>query len=379
MDLVQRKTALSENIITLARYLRGKGLSIGPAAIADALNALELTGFSDREHFRLLMRSIMAKSQAEQSLFDEFYPQFWKELNRAVDSKEKKGALEEQKRRPAEKNNQAPSLQALKSWLYGNREEEEQELATYSAGTVITERDFSHFTGEELEEVMHLIRIIAEQLANKLERRYKQAGQGVFDLRATIRRNMRRGGELLELEHRRKRRRKLKLHMLCDVSKSMDLYSRFLVQFLYGFKHVYRQMEAFVFSTHLYCVSEALVQGKFDQAVKQLAEEVPEWSGGTRIGACLNQYLEEYGGKVDRRTLVLILSDGWDTGELDLLEQSMYTMHQRAAKVLWLNPLAGNPHFEPTAKGMEVAMPYIDVFAPAHNVESLKEVIQYIR
>ena len=378
MELIQRKTALSENLIFLARYLRDKGMKIGPQDISQAFQALELIGFSTRADFYLLFRSIFAKSKLEQELFDEYYPQFWKELNRAVDSKHQEGTPEESSSVPRKPQQKAPSLQALKNWLHGNKEEEEMELATYSPGSVIGDRDFSSFTEDELEEVMYLVQMLARQLALRLENRYRQASIGDFDLRRTIRVNMRRGGELLELRHKKKRRQKIKLLTLCDVSKSMDLYSRFFVQFLYGFQHVYRGMEAFVFSTHLYRVTDQLAKGKFDQAVRELADQVPEWSGGTRIGACLQQYLDEYGTRLDRRTLVLIVSDGWDAGDIPILEEAMYEIHKRSAKVIWLNPLAGNPQFEPTVKGMAAAMPYIDIFAPAHNIDSLKEVIQYV-
>ena len=378
MELIQRKTALSENLIFLARYLRDKGMKIGPQDVSQALQALEVIGFSTREDFYFLFRSIFAKSKLEQEIFDEYYPQFWKELNRAVDSKHQEGAPEESSSASKKPQQKAPSLQALKNWLHGNKEEEELELATYSPGTVISDRDFSSFTEEELEEIMYLVQVLAKQLALRLENRYRQASVGAFDLRRTIRLNMRRGGELLELRYKRKRRQKIKLVCLCDVSKSMDLYSRFFVQFLYGFQHVYRRMEAFVFSTHLYRVTDQLAKGKFDQAVKELADRVPEWSGGTRIGACLQQYLREHGSGLDRRTLVLILSDGWDAGDIPILEEAMYEIHKRSAKVIWLNPLAGNPQFEPSVKGMAAAMPFIDVFAPAHNIDSLKEVIQYV-
>ena len=294
----------------------------------------------------------------------------------SVDSKEKKGPLEENQVQKGPPKQQAPSLKALKSWLHGNREEEEQDLATYS-GERCLPTGFSAFTEDELDEVMQLIERIARQMAKQLERRYKRASKGVFDLRAK-RYNMRRGGELLELVYRRKRRRKLKLVMLCDVSKSMDLYSRFFVQ-------VPLRISARVSADGNLCIQypsisrqRPMAKGQFDQAVQELAEYVPEWSGGTRIGACLDQYLTEYGGKLDSRTLVLIVSDGWDTGDIPLLEDSMYEIHKQASRVIWLNPLAGNPNFQPTVQGMAVAMPYIDVFASAHNVDSLKEMIQHV-
>ena len=190
---------------------------------------------------------------------------------------------------------------------------------------------------------------------------------------------MRRGGEIMELAFKQKRIRKLSLVMICDVSKSMDLYSQFLIQFLYGFQSVYRKIETFVFSTSLHHISEHLRRKKLADTLEQLARDVPDWSGGTRIGASLGQFVEEYGKKfLHDRTVVIILSDGWDTGQPELLEESMQAIHQKVARVVWLNPLAGNPAFEPKVQGMEVAMPYIDLFAPAHNIDSLRRLIRLL-
>ena len=145
-----------------------------------------------------------------------------------------------------------------------------------------------------------------------------------MDLRRTMRQSLRRGGDLLDLMHRRRRRQRLKLVLICDVSKSMDLYSRFLIQFIYAFQTVYRRIETFVFSTSLHRITDQLKEQSMDEAVARLSENVPDWSGGTKIGASLRQFVDDFSLKVvDPATVVLVISDGWDTGEVELLSESM--------------------------------------------------------
>jgi len=175
------------------------------------------------------------------------------------------------------------------------------------------------------------------------------------------------------LVYRNKRRKRLKLVLICDVSKSMDLYSRFLIQFIYAFQSVFRRIETFVFSTSLYRITEILKNEKIFNALEQLPGIVPDWSGGTKIGYSLEQFVQNFGKKlVDSETVCLIISDGWDTGDVELLERSMSYLKKRSRNIIWLNPLKGNPGYEPSTRGMQVALPYIDIFSSAHNLNSLR-------
>ena len=183
----------------------------------------------------------------------------------------------------------------------------------------------------------------------------------------------------MDLAHSLRRRQHLKLVLLCDVSKSMDLYSRFLIQFIYAFQNVYRRIETFVFSTSLHRITETLRKEELYSALEQLSATVPDWSGGTKIGASFKQFVEQYGLKlVDSQTVVLIISDGWDTGEVDLLEDSMHFLHKHARNVIWLNPLKGSPGYQPATRGMQAALPHIDIFASAHNLNSLRKLVRQL-
>ena len=167
--------------------------------------------------------------------------------------------------------------------------------------------------------------------------------------------------------------------LLCDVSKSMDPYSRFLIQFIYAFQSVYRRIDTFVFGTSLHRITDILRDEELSNALDYLSGTVKDWSGGTKIGASLEQFVSNYGIKlVDSQTVVLLISDGWDTGEVDLLENNMQYLHKNSRYVLWLNPLKGSPGFQPTTRGMQAALPYIDFFASAHNIISLRNLVRQL-
>ena len=160
----------------------------------------------------------------------------------------------------------------------------------------------------------------------------------------------------------------------------MELYSRFFVHLIYAFQNAYDKIETFVFSTALHRVSAILDHYDFEKAFDTISDRVPHWSGGTTIGSCLNHFVQEYGyGMLDKKTIVLILSDGWDTGDPELMTEAMKNIYKKSKKVIWLNPLAGSTNFSPEVMGMKMALPYIDVLASAHNLESLRAAMQLIR
>jgi uncharacterized protein with von Willebrand factor type A (vWA) domain len=374
---ISRYTDLTANIIAFCRHLRENGSTVSAADQVDVLRALEVLPFKSPEEFRLALRAVLTKSPDDQVVFDELFWEYWENLFRAFDSKIKQAARDASQNKatlPESQKKQSSSFKSLRDWLHGKTAKEETDMAGYSAAEVFSRKDFSTFSEDQLQEVMKLINLVAKSLATRYSRRYRRSQHSRnFDLRRTMRLNMRRGGEILDLAYRNRRIKRLKMVMFCDVSKSMDLYSRFLIQFIYAFQNVYRRIETFVFSTSLHRITDDLKTAHFKDALDRLSATVPGWSGGTRIGASFKAFLDEYGRKLlDGRTIVLIMSDGWDTGDIEVLAESMGEIHRKAARVIWLNPLAGSAEYQPTVRGMQAALPSIDVFAPAHNVESLR-------
>lgn len=333
--------------------------------------ATQFIDLSKSYHFTLALQSILSKTREQQNNFQALFNEYWKELYKAVESKIKTVPAV----KPVTKD---AGFKALKSWLNGNRNRETEEVATYSFKERLSEKDFSNVPHEDLAELYVLIKHLSKRLASQLNRRYKSGKSNLPDLRKTIRKNMRHGGELINLIHKKPKRNRVKVVLLFDISKSMDLYSAFLLQFMYAFQHVFSRVETFTFSTSLQNITSSLKQFDYANALQLLQSQNQSWSGGTRIGESLNTFLAQYSPRLDRRTTVIILSDGWDTGSIDLLEISMQSIHKKAKKVIWLNPLAGKPHYKPTVAGMQAAMPFIDVFAAAHNVESLRKVSRWM-
>jgi len=374
-EFIKRQTEISGNIVMLCRYLRHKGFKISPTDETNALTALALLPIQRQDYFREALRTTLAKNQYQYSRFFEFYDEFWYQLSKAVDSKVKSEVNIKDK--ASDNQQKAAQFQAIKDWLNLNPTEDEEAIASYSEFEALTRKNFADLTKEEMELMMRLLQKLAKKIAHQKSRlKAKSRRKTHVDLKRTIRTNMRDGGEITRFIHSKNKDKKLKLVLLCDVSKSMDLYSRFFINLIYAFQNSYDKIETFVFSTALHHLSETLNNLSFEQAFRLISERVPQWSGGTTIGRCIADFVHDYGyGMLDRKTIVFILSDGWDTGDQELMKDSMQQIHKLARKVIWLNPLAGSPNFTPEAVGMKTAMPYIDLFAPAHNMESLRDVL----
>jgi len=372
------QTELSANIVLLCRYLRKKSFNITATEEADSLKAISFLPIHSEDYFREALKSVLSKSQFQFSKFDEYYYEFKEQLKKASDSKVKD--LPEEKEKPQKKSQQV-QFEALKDWLNLSSSEEEKEVAAFSDLEVLTKKNFLDLSEDEMRLMMRVLQKLARKMAHQKSRvRKKSKRHQQLDLKQTIRTNMRKGGEIQQLVFSEKKNRKLKLVLLCDVSRSMDLYSRFFIHLIYAFQNAYDKIETLVFSTALHRVSELLDNNKFDKAFQVISERVPHWSGGTTIGSCLKDFTENYGhGMLDKKTIVLILSDGWDTGEPEVMKEAMKTIYKKSKKVIWLNPLAGSPDFSPEAIGMKTALPYIDVLASAHNLDSLKQVLQQLR
>ncbi len=371
--MIQRRTSLSANIVQFCRFLRQKGFAVGVEEEAITLEALQLIDYTDPSIFSIAVKATLCRSKTQAEEFDALFNDYWHQLSKAIDAKIK----DFKKQKPA---SQQVSFKSLKTWLHGNRNDETEETATYSINEKLSKKDFSSIPDDEVDELMLLIRALAKRLAAKKNRRYEFSHKiKMPDLRRTLRKNLRRGGELLELAYRKPKRNRGKLVLLCDVSKSMELYTAFLIQFMYAFQQVYGRMETFTFGTSLKKITPLLKENNFREALQLLGAENNDWAGGTRIGESLDSFVNVYSKKMlDSKTIVIILSDGWDKGNLELLKKSMRFIQIRSKKIIWLNPLAGYNSFTPDVVGMQTAMPFIDVFAPVHNVESLRRLGKWL-
>src|SRR5499426_3335573 len=375
---------LTRAMLTFGGVLRASGLPVTTPEVMDAVRALEVIDVSDRDEVYLALRSVLVSRVEELPAFDRCFENCWRfqaDQGQGLDGLVANvpptlAGDEHGGDSPSATEKQAQI--ALDDWEGGEATDDEPvEVPGISDREVLMEQDFSTFPIEHLDEVARLTVLIAKRLARRISRRRKPTRKGgVIDLRRSMRANLMKG-EIIELRRRAPRRRKVRLVLLCDVSGSMDLYSRFLLQFLYALQNVFGRVETFTFATRLTRVTELLRGPSYKRALRRLTE-VRDWSGGTRIGEAIREFNHGWAHLVDRRTIVLILSDGWDTGEPEVLAQEMLSLKRRAGRVLWLNPLLGNPSYEPLTRGMAAALPLIDHFAAAHNLSSLRELATHL-
>jgi uncharacterized protein with von Willebrand factor type A (vWA) domain len=269
----------------------------------------------------------------------------------------------------------------LERWLrQGAMPNETVSVPRESGRETLDERDLTGLQSDELKEIERIAAQIARRLAARPSRRWRPARRGPrIHLRAVMRQSLRTGGDTPDPPRRERKQRKTRVLAICDVSGSMDIYSRVLLQFLYALQNAFARVETFVFSTALTRVTRDLTGHSYRAAVAQLSGTVLGWSGGTRIGASLAALNASWSRLVDRRTVVVILSDGWDTGDPQQLADELQTLARHSGRVVWLNPLLGSPSYEPLTRGMQAALRHVDVFAPAHNLASLRALGRHLR
>ena len=362
------------------RALREAGLHVTPAEAIEATRVLELIDLADRGELRSALRSVLTSRPEDFKLFDELFDHFWSwEPDTKGQARRRPAPVRPEQPRAITRPNAAPSVTR---WLRVEADALDEGPLTVSRESDIERlhtKDFATFAPDELDEIRRVAARLARQLAARPSRRWRPALRGTrLDLRQLMRRSLKTGGDLVELTFRERRLRKTKLVLLCDVSGSMDLYSRFLLQFLYALQNCFARVETFVFSTRLSRVTEQLRRRPYGLALRRIAAGVDDWSGGTRIGECLAAFESGWSRIVDRRTIVVVLSDGWDAGDPALVGSTLASIRERAGRVVWLNPLLGSPTYRPETRGMAAALPHLDVFAPVHNLESLRALARHL-
>ncbi|HWP75528.1 MAG TPA: VWA domain-containing protein [Methylomirabilota bacterium] len=379
-----RSRDLTTAVLRFGHMLRAAGMPLTIGEMMDGVRALDAVDLLDRQDVYLALRTTLVARYEEFPIFDRCFETFWR--FQAEEGQELEGLTgpgtpaipEEHAGDSGAEAAQKKVSVALEGWEeQGEDDGEPLEVPGVSEKEILMDQDFSSFPVEDLDEVARLTILIAKRLARRISRRKRPTRRGgVIDMRRSFRANLMKG-EIIELRRRERRRRKVRLVLLCDVSGSMDLYSRFLLQFLYALQNVFGRVETFTFSTRLTRVTEHLKGASYRTALARLTE-VRDFSGGTRIGESLQEFNARWGSLVDRHTIVLLLSDGWDTGEPDILTNEMLTIKRKAGRLIWLNPLLGNPSYEPLTRGMAAALPLVDHFAAAHNLASLRDLAGHL-
>jgi uncharacterized protein len=335
---------VSEDRLTrFGRMLRDEGLPVGTGRIAEFCRAAALL---PPEDLYWAGRATLVARAADIPVYDEAFDTFFGP--------------------PAEVRAERAVVRV--------RVEGDGETALASPVELLREKSFARCSEAELAALGQLMRGLPLVVPERRSRRRIPARHGAPDLRRTLRHAFRTGGDPVERAWRERRRVRRPFVLLLDVSGSMDSYSRALVMFAHGALRSGRRVEAFCFGTRLTRVTRSLAAPAADEALAQAAAEVVDWDGGTRIGESLKTFLDEHGhGGLARGALVHICSDGLEVGDPELLAEQMARLSRLAYRVVWLNPLQEDPAYEPLARGMKAALPYVDLFASGHSLASLEE------
>jgi uncharacterized protein len=378
--------AARRRLAGFARTLRDNGFKVGLAETRDALAILASPAAARPSSLKPALRALFCATHSDWEKFDEIFEAFWRGrgLRRAqtLSGTAQSKALP---RRVAEAG-AAPGPAGLPDHVQrlagdGGAAHGSGRREGASAAENIAATDLRHITDPaEIARANALAARLARSMRARLVRREQVRRRGRrLDLRRTIHRNVNHGGTLIELAWRRRKIKPLRLVVLLDASGSMNLYTAFFVRFLHGVVDAFREAEAFVFHTRLAHVSASLRDRDVARALDRLGLMAQGIGGGTRIGESLASFNRWHARRlINSRTAVMIVSDGYDTGEPERLGAEMRRLRQRCRRVIWLNPLIGWRDYSPRARGMQAALPYVDLFAPAHNLESLAALEPYL-
>ncbi len=366
---------LVRHLAHFAGALRQRGVNVTMSDEADGLTALTLIDLGDRDEVRRALRAALKIRPRDVAVFEELFSLLWSPRGEPRSSNP-----------PVRDPARAPGAKPRPGGRLPNRLESETRMETafaegeepgYSPEAVLRRKSFEEYSTVDVAAMERLLSRLVLRIATRpSRRRVPTRGRGETDLRRSFRRAIAHGGEFLSLARRARPIEKPRLVVLCDTSGSMDPHTRFLLTFVLALRRVAPRSEIFAFNTTLVRLTPWLKAGQVELTLHRLAAQVPDWSGGTKIGECLADFVAYYLDElVNGQTIVLILSDGLDRGDVQPLAGAMRAIHARARKVLWLNPLAGDDRYEPTARAMAAALPYVDRLLPAHNLESLERLL----
>ena len=343
----------------------------------DLVSALDYIEIGNKSEFYHAARTLLVHEREDLVLFDEAFQLFWR---KPAESWEVEWQGLTRRRRPAGPIVIHPPLKEAASQA-DSASTSSQEMSvievtrTYSDSELLRHKNFAEMNAEESEAIQQMMSHLLWKVSERRTRRLRPGKGYRIDLRRTLRRSLRSEGEIFSWSYREPKSKPRPLVVIADISGSMERYTRLLLHFIYGMKAALSQpVEAFVFSTRLTRITRPLQIRDLDLALKNVGQLVNDWAGGTRIGESLKTFNFEWGRRVlGRGAVVLIISDGWDRGDVDLLKREMARLKRNCYRLIWLNPLLGAPDYEPLTRGIQAALPNIDHFLPVHNLASLED------
>ncbi len=381
-------------VVRFGRRLRDMGMKVSPGHLLDFLTATHHTGWSQREDVKAAGRATLISRHEDIPLYDEAFDAFWHAVEadpdgsftipdaefatpqrrRLSDAQNREKQIQEGLSKPGGKARNARQGESQEGDENGEGKSEMEVARTYSGSELLQQKDFETFTAMEMVAARRLMQLMRLQISQRESRRRKPASAGrQIDMRRVVRNNLRYGGEIIDLTYRTPKMKRRPLVLICDISGSMERYTRLLLQFVHTLENSLDHVESFVFGTRLTRITRQLRRKDIDEALNDVSRTVQDWGGGTRIGESLRFFNYEWSRRVlSQGAIVIVISDGWDRGEPELLREAMQHLQRNCFRLIWLNPLLGTQGYQPLTRGMQAALPYCDDFLPANNLASLE-------
>lgn len=357
---------LVKALLAFAQRLRGKGMTITPTQLSDCLRAMELVGLQSRPRLRMMIERIFVSNRKELQTFRQLFELFWVIEPAAAQDEEP----------PKISTAEGPAAaRSVTSMQMESNDDTERETIGAGLELVKAAMDFSRLRIDDLERVQDQVLRMARKLGKRLSRRQRNVRRAYkLDIRRSVRRGLQHGGEMIKPVFRIRRRGRMQLYALVDISGSMAVYGYFFLLFLHSLQKVWPSTYSFVFSTHLTPVSQNLAENDFGRAWNQVLASGANWSGGTNMGdSFMDFYRNHLRPSSASRAVVIVASDGWDRGDPESFGSSMRLISKHCRRLYWLNPLLSSTKYQPICQGMSEALPHLDYFLPFYNLKTLED------
>lgn len=372
---------LPDNILYFARTLRGAGMRVGPASVVDAIRAVTVTGITDRDDFYWILHSVLVHRKEDHPVFDQAFKLFWRSRDLVEKMLQMFSPMAAGRQSEAEKEaGQTRVSQSLFSGQQSRKEVEKPDIEidamfTASGKEVLRKKDFAQMNADELAQARLAMERLVLPVQTVTTRRFERSSrQQLFDARRTLSSSMRTGGDLVLPRFRKRRETHPPLVVLADISGSMANYSRTFLHFLHALSESRNRVYTFLFGTRLTNVTRQLRNKDVDEALDNCSDAVEDWSGGTRIGSTLAEFNKKWSRRVlGQGAIVLLITDGLERDQDDLLEAEIDRLHRSCRRLIWLNPLLRFDGFQARARGIRAMLPHVDEFRAVHSLDALSD------
>ena len=366
---------LQRNLIVFGRLLRRAGIDVHVGRMIDVTDALQHVDLGSRDEVYHTCRALLVHRHDQLAMFDRAFEMFWRvHLGRSASVT---GASRPGDSGQGQGHGEWAGLGEIDA--VDESAGPPQVMQTWSDVGTLADKDFGEFTADEITRARIALDRLVWSPGTRRTRRWVPGGGARIDLRRALARSLRTGGDVIVLPRRTRRIRPRPIVLLCDVSGSMERYSRMLLHFAHALTRRQRRVEAFLFSTELTRITMQLRARRIGEAVSAVTRAVPDWSGGTRIGAAIRQFHQQWMRRALRGgPVVLLISDGWDRGDPDVLRAQVARLQRSCHRLIWLNPLIGTIGYEPLTRGLQAALPFVDDFLPARTLTNLADLALHL-